>query len=348
VRSNIGICGHFNIGSDAVGGQTIKTRIISETLSEVYGADDVQTLDTANWKRKAPLFFFQCIRLAHRSENIIILPAQNGIKVLIPLFVFMSKIFKNKVHYIVVGAWLADSIEENPFLLKQIKRIDYVYPQTATLKEKLDRLGVCNTYLMPNFKNVAPVNPKDFDLHYQEPFKLCVMSRINQEKGIDSAIQVVRKLNQKHNSVFLKLDIYGPIDKDYETEFHRLVRDNRSFVSYKGVVDYNNTVDTLKEYYLLLFPTRYYTEGFPGTILDAYLSGLPVLASRWESWADVIEEGRTGYSYEFNNEDDFLRKLEFLVANPDRVASMRINCINRANQYRPESAIKVLIQNLGL
>ena len=64
MRSNIGICGHFNIGSDAVGGQTIKTRIISETLSEVYGADDVQTLDTANWKRKAPLFFFQCIRLA--------------------------------------------------------------------------------------------------------------------------------------------------------------------------------------------------------------------------------------------------------------------------------------------
>jgi hypothetical protein len=35
--NKVGICGHFNMGSNAVGGQTIKTRIISESLTEIYG-----------------------------------------------------------------------------------------------------------------------------------------------------------------------------------------------------------------------------------------------------------------------------------------------------------------------
>ena len=41
--------------------------------------------------------------IAIHTENIIILPAQNGIKVLIPLFVILSKVLNRKIHYIVVG-----------------------------------------------------------------------------------------------------------------------------------------------------------------------------------------------------------------------------------------------------
>ena len=57
----------------------------------------------------------------------------------------------------------------------------------------------------------------------------------------------------------------------------------------------------MKYYFALLFPTRFYTEGIPGTILDAYAAGIPVICSRWESCADVVDDGVTGITYPFED-----------------------------------------------
>jgi glycosyltransferase involved in cell wall biosynthesis len=342
----VGICGHFNIGFEAVGGQTIKTRIISENLAKIYSREQIINIDTANWKKRAPMFLYESIKLAIQSDNIIILPATNGVKVLIPLFVFLSKILKRKLHYIVVGAWLPSLLEKNHYLIKPTKNIDFIYAQTNTLIDKLSAFGiVSNVYLMPNFKNIKPLK-LDTDKNYKKPYKLCIVSRINYEKGIESAISVINRINEDvHQKV--ELDIYGPIEKSYEERFNQLLNRYRKFIKYKGLIDYNNTTEVIKEYFLLLFPTKYYTEGFPGTILDAYLSGVPVLASRWESCSDVIIEGVTGYTYEFNNDDDFYKKLQNLIQNKELVTQMKKNCLDEAQKYNVDNAIKILIDNIS-
>ena len=38
-------------------------------------------------------------------------------------------------------------------------------------------------------------------------------------------------------------------------------------------MDSEKTVKTLENYYLLLFPTKFRTEGIPGTIIDALSAG---------------------------------------------------------------------------
>jgi hypothetical protein len=53
----------------------------------------------------------------------------------------------------------------------------------------------------------------------------------------------------------------------------------------------------LKDYFALLFPTHFYTEGIPGTVIDAYAAGIPVISAKWESYSDVIDEGVTGIGY---------------------------------------------------
>lgn len=343
----IGICGHFNGNSEAVGGQTIKTRIISEALEGIYGSDQVLKLDTEGWKKHKIKFFLKCISIAMHSENIIILPAQNGIKILIPLFVFLSKILGKKLHYIVVGAWLPSLLEENKYLIKPTKNISYIYAQTNTLINKLEKTGIeSNTYWMPNFKEIQPIQ-LDIEKKYEKPYRLCVVSRINYDKGIESAINVVNRLNREYKEDIAELDIYGPIEEDYKDRFNQLLSQCDSNIRYKGIIDYNNTVEVIKEYYLLLFPTKYYTEGFPGTVLDAYLSGVPVLASRWESWEDVIKEGITGFTFEFDNNDDFYKILKYLIQNKNLVLKMKKNCQIEAYKYSLESAIKVLIENIS-
>ncbi len=80
----------------------------------------------------------------------------------------------------------------------------------------------------------------------------------------------------------------------------------------------------MKKYDLLLFPTKYYTEGIPGTIIDAYFSGLPVLVSRWENHNDILYEKRNRNNvYEFDCIEDFEIKLEYLVNNQEMLEKMR-------------------------
>ena len=65
------------------------------------------------------------------------------------------------------------------------------------------------------------------------------------------------------------------------------------------------SVDVLKSYFFLLFPTKCPGEGIPGTIIDAYAAGLPVVSSLYPNFAEIIDEGVTGLGYEFDNVDAF-------------------------------------------
>jgi glycosyltransferase involved in cell wall biosynthesis len=343
----IGVCGHFAFGESPRGGQTIKTRIISEELQKKYGENEIDFLDTNKWKSNKVDLLINCLKLAYRSKHIIILPAHNGIKVFIPLFYYLTKIFGAKLHYIVVGAWLADEIKNNRFLLNKLKKVNYVYVQTETLEKKLNYLGVYeNIYIMKNFKPLKPISDKKINYMNSNSFKVCILSRINEKKGIESAINVINKINERFETKKIVLDIYGPIEDNYKKKFDEILSSNVGTVLYNGSVDYDKTIEVLKDYYLFLFPTKYYTEGFPGTIIDAYSAGLPVLASEWESSKDIIKENYTGVTYEFDNENDFYEKLINLVENTTHVENMMVNCVEEAKKYTPSNALSNLYNNL--
>lgn len=343
--SKVGIIGNFSFGKEPIGGQTIRTRNIYKYLSENHKEMEVTFIDTEDWKKGKIKMLIKTLMLSIKCKNILILPAQNGVKVFIPLLVFLGNVFNAKIHYLVIGAWLADLLEGNSFLTKKMRKVDYIYVQTNTLMKKLNQLNISkNLYLMPNFKLIEPIT--DVNIQYKKPYKLCILSRINKEKGINDAIKVVSKINKKYNNI-VELDIYGPVDTNYLNEFETLIKDNASSVSYEGIVEHSEVTNILKSYYLFLFPTKFYTEGFPGVIADAYFAGLPVLSARWESYSDIIEEGVTGVTYDFNNLDSFYDKIEMLVNNNELVSQMKKKCIKEASKYTPENALRHLIENLS-
>ncbi|QLY39826.1 glycosyltransferase [Hujiaoplasma nucleasis] len=348
ILMRIGVCGHFNSGKNAIGGQTIKTRIITDELKKVYGEQNISIVDTSDWKKKPIKLFFKSLMLAIKSKHIIILPAQNGIKVFIPLFVSLRKIFKLKVHYIVVGAWLKDELQKNKWLISKMNKIDYIYVQTETLKTNLMKIVTNKRIIVfKNFKSINPIDITEKVSEFKKDFlSVCILSRINEKKGVSDAIQVVNRINENLFEKKIYLDIYGPIEKTYKIIFAEQLKNSGNEVKYKGILEYDDTVKTIKNYDLLLFPTKYYTEGFPGTIVDSFLAGVPVLASKWESHKDVIDENITGITFAFNDEIDFHRKLLFLLQNQNKLFKLRNNCIQKAKEYTSSEAIKIITRNI--
>ena len=144
------------------------------------------------------------------------------------------------------------------------------------------------------------------------------------------------------------LDIYGQVDAAQKDWFADLSGSFSQNVRYCGVVPYEQSVSTIKDYFALLFPTRFYTEGIPGTIIDAYAAGLPVIASRWESFGDIIDDGITGIGYAFEDEKGLYKILSDVCANPRSVTDMKENCVHKAMDYIPENALKPLFEQIGV
>ena len=336
------VVGHFAFGKELLNGQTIKTKIITEELEKQLGKSEVATVDTHSWKVYPCKVFNQVRNAARTCENIIMMPAHNGVLFFAPLLYVLKRIYRIKISYIVIGGWLPDLVRKKKLLRFCLKNFDGIYVETNIMKCLLEKQGFNNIFIMPNCKKIKILKPEELVYPSREPYKLCTFSRVMKEKGIETAINVIKNVNNHSGYMAYSLDIYGQVDATQIDWFENLKGCFPAGVQYCGCVDSDKSVNVLQQYFALLFPTHFYTEGIPGTIIDAYAAGLPVISAKWESCLDIVDDGETGLCYEFNNEKQLENILWNLAQNPQPLLDMKKNCIEKAKGYVPEMTLEIL------
>ena len=347
VLKAVAVIGHFAFGMEYLDGQTVKTKIVTDALCTHIGASSIVKFDThGGWKSllRAP---FQSISALRRARNVIILPAHNGLRIYAPLLSVLRVFFPSrKLHYVVIGGWLPEFLAKRPRLASHLKRFDAIYVETSSMQRALCRQGFDNILVMPNCKELQILHPDELVYHTAEPYPLCTFSRVIKEKGIEDAVNAVKAVNQTLGRTAYTLDIYGPVAPEQSDWFAALQAAFPDFIHYRGSVPFDQTTSVLKDYFALLFPTHFYTEGIPGSIIDAYAAGIPVISAKWESFDDVISDGHTGIGYPFNEYTMFLEQLSAAVSIPDRIQSMKSLCIQKAESYLPDQALQPLFTRL--
>lgn len=134
--------------------------------------------------------------------------------------------------------------------------------------------------------------------------------------------------------------------ESYSEEFFNDLNKYQGKVSYLGVLQPEDIQLSLSKYDLMLFPTKYFTEGFPGTILDAYEAGLPVVATRWKYAEEYVEDGLSGLLCDFEDEQDFIYKVTKICTNPDLIFKLKAGAVEKSKEYSPEAAWDILSANL--
>ncbi|MEQ1897771.1 MAG: glycosyltransferase [Vicinamibacterales bacterium] len=71
----------------------------------------------------------------------------------------------------------------------------------------------------------------------------------------------------------------------------------------------------------LVMPSIWH-EHFPRTLVEAFASGLPVIASRIGSLAELVDDGVTGLLFEPGNAPDLADKMRWAQAHPQQMAQM--------------------------
>lgn len=337
------VVGHFGDGKSLSNGQTIKTKIITAELTRQFGQAQIYTIDTHGGLKALPKVLLRLKSAFSQCENVIIMPAENGLKVLAPACAILNKKYKRKMHYVVVGGWLFEMLESKPRLCKALKNFDGIYVETKGMSEKLESLGL-NIDVMPNFKELTNLEPSELVVNQERPYRLCTFSRVMKEKGIEEAVEAVKLANKKLGDVVYNLDIYGQVETNQCEWFDQLKESFGNEIVYKGVIPFDESVDTIKNYYALLFPTYYDGEGFAGTLLDAMAAGVPTIASDWKYNSEVVAENETGLLVKAGDTDMLTNTL--INVSDGSLNLMKEHCLEHSKRYQPQEAIKPLLKRM--
>lgn len=338
------VFGNFGYQTNEFCGQTVKTMSVYELLKtkENFEFSEVNYFDTHTYQI-SKLNFFKSIIAVAKTDVLYYLPASKNLNYLSPILYFLSKIFSVEIHLIVIGGWLSEYLASKRVQKWILSRIKRIYPETKALCENLKTTHkIKNVVQLNNFRNTNFINPVQMPIN---KVKLVFMGRIHPLKGVDT----IFKLSQKLDELKLKnviIDFYGPIIEDYKLEFETKLQSSSKNIKYKGILKPAEIYGVLSKYDLLLFPTRFYSEGFPGSLLDAYIVGLPVIATKWMFASEFILDNQSGIIVEFDNTESFIDKVVDLVKTSDKIINMRKGVINFRNRFSSKNAWEVLKNNL--
>lgn len=342
----VAIIGHFGGNKDFYDGQTIKTRIFAQEIEKALGADQVIRVDTYRWKQHPFRLLLNCMSAVRQAQNVLFLTDAGGIKIFPWLLRFLNFFSGRTLHYVVVGGWLSGFTKRHRFLTSCLKRLDYIWVETTCMKRDLEALNFSNIHLLRNFKDLVPLSESQLVYKNHEPYPFCTFSRVMKEKGIEDAVNAIKHINAESGRAVCTLDIYGAVDSQQTEWFEQLSSQFPPEVRYCGVVAQNKSVDVIKNYYALLFPTCYATEGIPGTIIDAYAAGVPVIAARWNSFEDMVNEEITGFGYPCLHNEQLKHVISKAIQSEGQVSEMKKQCLKKSADYIPANAIGILLEKL--
>lgn len=334
--------GPIGLGRIPKSGDTVKNQLFLERFNQVY--DKVIPIDTLNWKKRPWLIIkLVSVLLTHRKAKVIISANPGSADKLIRMIKCLH--LPNDCYYWVVGGSFHKMIREGVFSASTYSYLKGIFVQGQSMVESLCESGLNNAVYVPNSKPIGHYSKKpprqDDKTHF------VFLSRIEEYKGCTDILSSVDALNESGYQGMFDVSFYGRSSEDpaYAGQFTSLVRSHPE-VSYKGILNLRDVknYDELASYDVMLFPTYWHGEGFPGVVIDAYIASLPIIASDWNLNKDVVEDGKTGWIVPVHNVEALAEKMKYVIDNPQVVEEMSVVCRNRAAEF--DSRVVLSEENL--
>ena len=341
------VIGAFGYANNQLDGQTIKTRNVYNLLCERY-CGSVVKFDTQDFRRR-PWTVFSWLKHIMTCKTLIILPCLNNLTYIFPPVYFLSKILRFDIVSICIGGWQVEyfagggKFKAHPFQMKYSKRIKAFLPEMEKVnRDLIEKLEFENTEVFPNFRKFEL---KEVNLESHAELKMVFMARINKQKGYPAIFEVLDILSEK--KLPIGITFYGQVAEEDKEDFYDQLEKHKVVATYQGALKPDEIHETLANYDVMLLPTRYYTEGFPGSILDAYIAGIPVIVTEWKHSHEFVNEGKSGYIVPFEGGSRLMceRILE-LYNDRNKLDVMKEKAHDECLKYTEDAAWQVLSKYL--
>jgi glycosyltransferase involved in cell wall biosynthesis len=338
MRNNFFIIGNFGFISKGIDGQTVKTRNLKAVI-ETIGSTDFYNTEKG---KKYPLSIISIIFKIPVYSSIIVILNRNGLKYLVPLICFWSKLFKKKLYFVAIGGWLADFVKKNMVINTILKMFDKIFVESKAIIYKLEEYGYKNVRYLFNFKTFN-FERYDFSMNSnRKSLRMIFLSRVMWEKGMDIVGHIAETIDKEKYP--LSVDIYGPFEETSKDDILNMIS-KYACLTYCGVVSPDEVHKTMSCYDVLLFPTHWDGECFAGVILDAFIAGIPVIASDWKYNAEFVTDD-VGFLFTMGEEQRVIDFALDLYRNRNLLKNMKINAYKKRDEYSIDKAKKILITEM--
>ena len=341
MKIKILVLGYFGYITNQLNGQTIKTRHVYKLLktkSKIFSR--IAFYDTQELHGNK-LSFIKMLSNILKSNVLIYMPAHNNLRYIFPFIYVICKLKKIKILYFVIGGWLFEYLQTKPLHKIMLSKIHGIFVESNHMRDKLKQVHRYNNVVtLPNFRLQEFIPPFNNNNEY---FKIVFMAQIEMPKGVDVVFKLAEHLSKTPlKGPHIIIDFYGPIIDNTSKYFYEQL-EKYEFVSYKGELQPDKIYEELTSYDLMVLPTKYYTEGFPGSILDAYIAGVPVVVTQWKYASEFVDNEKTGIIVPFKNgENEFIQSVIKLYEDPNLIMIMKYNAYEKSKLYSAASAWEII------
>jgi len=199
------------------------------------------------------------------------------------------------------------------------------------------------TYVYPN----ATLVPEK-KISNNTDMKFVFSGRIDEEKGLDLAIEALNKFAILYPTCFFSFDIYGNGEQEYMEKCKALAEPIASRVNFKGKVQSKEEIYSNAS--VLLMPTRM-REPFGLVLIEAMAYGCAVIATNAYGPAEIIDHDENGLLFEMNNTNDLLTQIEKVYFDTDYLNILQENgyahVLKNYSIPKVKSKIEILLKNIA-
>jgi len=298
----------------------------------------LQFADYVNGVRFASSAFIQLFKV----EGILIWANSRFSYTIGLLLILLYKLFNKKVILKLFGTTFIEKYGALPTWYKSVvkfvfRKADHLLPQTKHMCEFFLREFGGNERIVhyPNFLTSEPL--QELPNHTPGDVLRCVfVGQVKEQKGVFDILTVLEQTDR------IRCDFYGTVfEKDRQAFMEAVERLDHA--EYRGTLKPTEVVRTMQDYDILLLPTFYPGEGYPGVIIEAFFAGIPVLSTDWRSIPELVQHGHNGLIVPVASPEAIKHELLHLLDHQETYDCLRKNAFESARQYTEQNVLEKIL-----
>lgn len=326
-----------------ISGPSVKNEMMKDWIANNEKTIHLKLFNTYDFRNKKIKSVFKSLIAFVGTRTIILSVSKKGRLLIIPV----CWLFRKKIILFPAGGSFDDEINDLHPLIKKLflrccKNVIEVYSQTNALKEGLEKLGFQKVIYFPNPR--INKSSKAYNEIDNQEFKIIFISKIREGKGPLLLIEAIRLLSDKFNDINLTLTFYGIIEEEFKAKFLETI-DNSSFASYEGVVPFENVQNVIAQHNLFILPTLF-DEGVPGAVIEAMLTGIPIIVSEFRASRELIDDEKSGLIVPQNDIKALSKAIERIVSDLPLRESLSKGALKSSTRYDMDNNMRIFVNNL--
>ncbi|MDD5091562.1 MAG: glycosyltransferase [Candidatus Wallbacteria bacterium] len=251
------------------------------------------------------------LALLKKGQPVMACFARRGCMTAGPVFWIISRLKGSKMILRVFGGKFDTIFNDFGPLISWLMKVtilksDLIFLETRRLANEIS--GQANVRWLPNSRSRVE-GVKGFKEFRK---KLVFFGHVREDKGVLDAIAAADILGCEY-----ELDIFGPIHSRSITEKYFLKHNAR----YRGILNPNQCRDAMKKYDVLLLPTFFDEEGYPGVIIEGYSLGIPCITTFWMDIPEMVKDGISGILIRPGDVNGIVQAVKTIEADYDKFAA---------------------------